>query len=90
MRSPAFTVQYQNVMRQSTRNQVPITMQRTFTHIIPPISTQITISNTLDQLLSKVDELEKNYVRKLYELQELKQSILQKAFTGEITADFIQ
>jgi type I restriction enzyme, S subunit len=40
MRSFAFKKQYLQVMRQSTRNQVPITQQREFLHVIPPISEQ--------------------------------------------------
>ena len=35
-----FTSQYTSIMRQSTRNQVPITKQREFIHIIPPIAEQ--------------------------------------------------
>ena len=37
MRSFAFRAQYLQVMGQSTRNQVPITKQREFFHIIPPL-----------------------------------------------------
>ncbi len=41
----------------------------------------------LDNLESTTKELELNFKRKLESLAELKQSLLQKAFTGELTAD---
>ncbi|MBE9116686.1 hypothetical protein IQ249_12315 [Lusitaniella coriacea LEGE 07157] len=43
--------------------------------------------DTLDTLLSKTQRLEAIYQRKLEVLQELKQSILHKAFTGQLTID---
>jgi type I restriction enzyme, S subunit len=87
MRSNEFKQQYKIVMRQSTRNQVPITMQRTFYHIIPPIEEQQKIANYLDGLSVEVQRLEAIYRKKIAALNKLKQSILQKAFTGELTSD---
>lgn len=87
MRSKEFKSQYESVMRQSTRNQVPITKQRTFYHIIPPIEEQKNIAVYLDNLSTELMKLEAIYQQKLTALNELKQSILQKAFTGELTAD---
>jgi len=87
MRSNEFKSQYEVVMRQSTRNQVPITKQRTFYHIIPPIEEQQKIANNLDDLFAETQRLETIYRQKIAALNELKQSILQKAFTGELTAD---
>jgi len=40
MQSRYFCVQYERIMKQSTRNQVPITIQRELYHIIPPIDEQ--------------------------------------------------
>jgi type I restriction enzyme S subunit len=87
MRSNEFKSQYEAVMRQSTRNQVPITKQRTFYHIVPPIEEQQKIANHLDDLFVETQRLEIIYRQKIVALNELKQSILQKAFTGELTAD---
>lgn len=84
MRSAEFKSQYMAVMRQSTRNQVPITKQREFYHIIPPISEQKRIIKIMDGLFEYVGQLEEVYSQKLNELAELKQSILQKAFAGEL------
>ena len=43
------------------------------------------IAETLVSLSQHVEALRKQYERKLYELESLKKSILQKAFTGELT-----
>jgi type I restriction enzyme, S subunit len=52
-----------------------------------PIEEQETIVAELDILLAQTKRLEAIYRQKLAALNELKQSILQKAFTGELTAD---
>ena len=41
----------------------------------------------LDALAEKTRRLESNYEQKLEALNELKQSLLQKAFSGELTKD---
>ncbi|HEY9825782.1 MAG TPA: restriction endonuclease subunit S [Stenomitos sp.] len=87
MRSNEFKSQYEAVMRQSTRNQVPITKQRTFYFLIPPIEEQHEIANYLNNLFFETQRLEIIYRQKLAALNELKQSILQKAFTGQLTVD---
>jgi type I restriction enzyme S subunit len=85
MRSPEFKGQYEAVMRQSTRNQVPITKQREFFHLIPPLDQQRMISEKLDSLLGEVKRLEAIYIQRVSYLSEIKQSLLQKAFSGELT-----
>ncbi|MBD5804553.1 Type-1 restriction enzyme EcoKI specificity protein [Azoarcus sp. Aa7] len=84
MRSFCFRVQYEQVMKQSTRNQVPITKQREFFHVIPPIDVQENIVVVLDRLFEKGRELESIYQRKLAALDELKQSLLHQAFSGQL------
>ena len=86
MRSWNFRKQYELVMRQSTRNQVPITKQREFFHIIPPVEEQNIIAGHLDELSDEVSRLQAIYQKELDGLAELKQSVLQKAFSGELTA----
>lgn len=57
MRSENFIKQYQDVMRQATRNQVPITKQRTFTFLIPPLDIQLEVVkkvNSFSQLIAEV------------------------------------
>ena len=53
----------------------------------PSISIQREVIQKLDVLLSQTQRLEAIYKQKLAALKELKQSILQKAFAGELTAD---
>lgn len=87
MRSKEFKKQYEIVMRQSTRNQVPITKQREFYHIIPPIEFQKSIIENLERVLSKSQKLEEVYQKKIADLEELKKSIMQKAFAGELKTE---
>jgi type I restriction enzyme S subunit len=54
---------------------------------VPPLSIQKQVVQKLDTLLIKTQRLETIYRQKIAALNELKQSILQKAFTGELTAD---
>lgn len=84
MMSPAFTSQYVQVMKQSTRNQVPITKQREFFHVIPPIDIQRRIANDLDELSMQTERFADLDVRKLIALEELKKSLLHRAFTGAL------
>ena len=87
MRSKEFKQQYEIIMRQSTRNQVPITKQREFYHIIPPIDFQKQIIINLEQLLEQSQKLEVIYQQKINDLEELKKSVLQKAFAGELRTE---
>jgi type I restriction enzyme S subunit len=84
MVSPAFTSQYLQVMKQSTRNQVPITKQREFFHIIPPIDVQRRIADELGELSERVTRLADIQASKLAALDELKQSLLHQAFSGAL------
>ncbi len=81
MRSNEFKSQYLTVMRQSTRNQVPITKQREFYHLIPPIQVQAEIVERLDSAFECSDRLESIYQRKIAALDELKKSLLHEAFS---------
>ena len=63
----------------------------TFVHAlkipVPLLSEQKEIITQLDEISAETQRLETIYRQKLAALKELKQSILQKAFTGELTAD---
>jgi len=84
MRSFGFKTQYLQVMRQSTRNQVPITKQREFFHVIPPIDEQKRIIGVLDGLFENGRRLTSLYEQKLAALEALKKSLLHQAFTGQL------
>ncbi|WP_213522832.1 hypothetical protein [Nonlabens sp.] len=50
---------------------------------------QSTIVETLEELKENCIEIEINYKKKLEDLEDLKKSILQKAFAGELTKQLI-
>ena len=52
---------------------------------IPPLNTQKRMAKELDAIALKVNSLEDIYIEKLNSLDELKRSILQKAFSGELS-----
>ena len=52
---------------------------------IPPLSEQKRIVTKLDELSDHTKHLEKIYQQKIADLEELKKSILQKAFSGQLT-----
>ena len=54
---------------------------------IPKINEQADIVSNLIRLQDDVQKLESIYQQKLTALAELKQSLLQKAFSGELTTD---
>lgn len=75
MQTPNFVNQYSKTMGQTTRNQVPITLQRELKHIIPTKKEQDRISLILnsvdeqieitDNLIEKTKELKKGLMQKL-------------------------
>ncbi len=58
-----------------------------FDFLLPPLPEQKQIVAILDEVFEEIDRAIGNTEKNLAALQELKQSILQKAFTGELTAD---
>ncbi|MCT7984511.1 restriction endonuclease subunit S [Laspinema sp. A4] len=54
---------------------------------MPPLAEQKNVIKKLDDLKAETQRLKSIYQRKLEALKELKQSILEKAFTGELTSD---
>ena len=85
MRGAGFRRQYEAVMGQSTRNQVPITMQRTFFHTIPALEEQTRIAAACTEIEQSSRDLISHYRAKLADLDALRQALLQKAFAGELT-----
>ncbi len=69
----------------SAQDNINMGTFRNQTFPFPDVNTQKIIADNLDDLSKKVYKLEKIYQRKLKALAELKQSILQKAFTGKLT-----
>jgi type I restriction enzyme, S subunit len=75
-----FIGQYSKVMGQSTRNQVPITMQRSFIAILPPFTEQCRLASILDTLDTKLEILH----AKKYYYEILKKGLMQQLLTGKI------
>lgn len=78
----------------STGTGVP-TLNRNFVHNENVLTTnrienQINIVQTLNVLNDQSKELEEFYISKLSILEELKKSILQKAFSGELTNKLVE
>jgi type I restriction enzyme, S subunit len=80
MSSPTFIGQYTRVMGQTTRNQVPLTLQRKFFHVIPPIEEQ----NRITKILSSVDSKVQVEKKKLTTLLEVKKGLVQDLLTGKV------
>lgn len=80
MISDFFVNQYKEVMRQATRNQVPITKQRTFFHLVPPLPEQQHIVNILDQAFAKIAKAKADAEQNLKNAKELFESYLKIIF----------
>lgn len=76
MRSRQFIKQYNDVMRQATRNQVPITKQRTFTFLIPEIDVQHKVAKTFGTLSELTAEIMRATDASKKQLNALKAAIL--------------
>ena len=68
----------------TTQKFVGLGYLRSFPILIPPLKEQQTIVRQLDALRAETQKLEAVYQKKMDDLEELKKSILQKAFAGEL------
>lgn len=76
MQSDGFVRQYSGEMKQTTRNQVPITAQKKYLFIVPPIAEQ-------EQFAAFVEQTDKSKIaiqKSLDELETLKKALMQKYF----------
>jgi len=78
--------QLSSEIRGSTRPRVNISEVRNLKLRLPPIDIQIEINHKIEKLNDLRTEQVNNYNRKLGSLLELKKSILDKAFKGELTS----
>lgn len=70
----------------ATRPRVNMPEVRNLKLSIPSKKEQIALNSIIDELESSINLIISNYEKKLSNLEELKKSILQKAFRGELTA----
>lgn len=76
-----FVRQYQAVMKQSTRSQVPITAQRKFSLVLPEVAEQTYIAATLSSVDEAI-EIEENYK---YKLLAIKQGLMDDVLLGKVS-----
>lgn len=74
----------------ATRQAITKAQIESFRIAFPPFKEQQTIVRQLDALRAETQKLEAVYQKKIADLEELKKSILQKAFLGELTMDNVQ
>lgn len=77
----------QQVLRESPQTTLPIINKTKWSKLtlqVPSLEEQNRIVEQLDNLQIKIQELEKIYTQKLADLDELKQSVLQQAFSGKL------
>ena len=79
MSSPAFTRQYERIMKQTTRNQLPITAQRDFYFVLPPLPEQRKIA----KILSTWDKAISNTERLIDNSKQQKKALMQQLLTGK-------
>ncbi|MEI6336274.1 MAG: restriction endonuclease subunit S [Methylococcaceae bacterium] len=80
LQSSYFIKQYQAVMAQSTRFQVPITTQRKLSLVTPPLNEQRAIATILSDMDTEITALEIRRDKTRY----LKQGMMQELLTGKI------
>ncbi|WP_196298855.1 restriction endonuclease subunit S [Xanthomonas arboricola] len=82
--SEFFQGQLRAMMEQTTRNQVPITAQVSLNALIPPHAEQLEIVRRVEQLFAYADQLEAKVAAAQQRINALTQSLLAKAFRGEL------
>lgn len=88
LKSHAFTSQVDAIKSQTTRDFVPITAHYALFAVIPPIDEQTEIVRRVEELFAFADRIEQAAQAALSRVNNLTQSILAKAFRGELTADW--
>ena len=79
MASPSLIRQYERIMKQTTRNQIPITAQRDFYFVLPPLPEQQKIAkilSTWDKAISTTERLIDNSTQQ-------KKALMQQLLTGK-------
>jgi type I restriction enzyme S subunit len=64
--------------------QLTVPMMKKYKISFPPINKQTQIVNKLESLSAQTKKLEAQYTQKIADLEELKKSVLQKAFSGQL------
>ncbi|HBO2476943.1 TPA: restriction endonuclease subunit S [Pseudomonas aeruginosa] len=84
LQSNRFQVQTDEIKSQTTRDFIPITAQYELFHLLPPLREQTEIVRRVEQLFAFADQLEAKVTSAKSRIDHLTQSILAKAFRGEL------
>jgi type I restriction enzyme S subunit len=88
--SPYFLTYAHKEATGATIKNVSLKTMRDFIIPLPSLTEQQAIVHKLDALSSETKQLEANYKQNLNNLEELKKSLLQKAFNGELDTDMVK
>ncbi len=86
MQSPIIYSQATEKSTGTAQKTVTLSVLRDFELCLPPLPTQQRIVQEIETRLSACDEVEKNIAESLQQAEALRQSILKKAFSGELVA----
>jgi type I restriction enzyme, S subunit len=84
LRAVSFQQQLYNAMKQTTRNQVPITRQREMIIPIPTLSEQEAIATEFIAQLQVIERATQKLEEQLTDINNLPSAFLRKAFTGKL------
>jgi type I restriction enzyme S subunit len=82
--SKFFQDQLELVMKQTTRDQVPITKQVSLSFICPPIDEQREIVRRVESLFDYANRIQARYTTARAQVERLTPALLAKAFRGEL------
>lgn len=83
----SFVKELQRMSHGAAYNALPIEKLKKHVLSVPKKTEQLNVINSLRKIQNHSRSLELSYQQKLAALKELKQSLLQKAFAGELTSD---
>lgn len=85
LNSPFFKEKLHEAEVDNARANLSLTFFRNFAIPLPSLTDQQNLVAKIDNLRTETDQLEAAYKTKLQDLDDLRQSLLQKAFAGELT-----
>ena len=80
LKAADFQMQLVDAMKQTTRNQVPITRQRLLELPVPPLDEQLSVAARLTSELAEATQLRKSLTEKLEAINRLPAALLSEAF----------
>lgn len=84
LQSPDFQAQLFDAMKQTTRNQVPITRQRLLHLPVPPLSEQEAIVRALPRQMEQAEKIQTTLEEQLGAVGAIPGALLRRAFHGEL------